>query len=275
MQKYLYLSLVCLIVSVGCNKRDLLKEDMLDAQMVSANIDSLQRTLDFVFSDSRFDRKEFEQQIEVGLNRWVSEVIKDGKVEDDWGLSSESEALVEANKNLAVLDRVDEVSFLSSDGYFVQQAAWLKLIGQRVLSAEKLGTYELYRLAAGKEEVEDSVEAFDEIVAELNPDCSEENAPQLANAIRLFDWVTRNIQLDPSVEIEVEQLAQNLVVTDITKTPEETIEFYTDLANRPAGGIRGLAITIFRIRRSFSGGEILSKKPSCLCCFAINRDWIP
>ena len=260
MQKYLYLSLVCLIVSVGCNKRDLLKEDMLDAQMVSANIDSLQRTLDFVFSDSRFDRKEFEQQIEVGLNRWVSEVIKDGKVEDDWGLSSESEALVEANKNLAVLDRVDEVSFLSSDGYFVQQAAWLKLIGQRVLSAEKLGTYELYRLAAGKEEVEDSVEAFDEIVAELNPDCSEENAPQLANAIGLFDWVTRNIQLDPSVEIEVEQLAQNLVVTDITKTPEETIEFYTDLTNRPAGGIRGLGYNHFPYQTLvFGRGDFVEK----------------
>ena len=136
MQKYLYLSLLCLIVSTGCDNREgsLLKEDMLDAQMVSANSDDLARTMEFVFSDSRFDRKEFEQTISTGLNRWVSDITKNEELKNDWEISDEAKKLVEANDNLAVLDRVDEVSFLDSDGYFIQQAAWLKKISERVLS---------------------------------------------------------------------------------------------------------------------------------------------
>ena len=128
MQKYLYLFLVCLIASIGCDNREglLLQEDMLDAQMVSANFDDLSRTMEFIYSDSRFDRKEFEEKISTGLNRWVSEITKDEQPQDDWKLSDEAKQLVEANNNLAVLDRVDEVSFLDSDGYFIQQAAWLK-----------------------------------------------------------------------------------------------------------------------------------------------------
>ena len=262
MQKYLYLSLLCLIVSTGCDNREgsLLKEDMLDAQMVSANSDDLAGTMEFVFSDSRFDRKEFEQTISTGLNRWVSDITKNEELKNDWEISDEAKKLVEANDNLAVLDRVDEVSFLDSDGYFIQQAAWLKKISERVLSSEQLATFELYRLAADNFEEGDEDSAFDEIVARLNPNCPDEHASELANAIRLFDWVSRNIQLLEPVEIADDDLFDNLLVTDVNKSAEETIEFYSDPANRPAGGIRGLGYTYYPYQTLVYGrGDYIEK----------------
>ena len=262
MQKYLYLFLVCLIVSTGCDNREglLLQEDMLDAQMVSANFDDLSRTMEFVFGDSRFDRKEFEEKISSGLNRWVSEVTKDEQPQDDWKLSEEAKQLVAANNNLAVLDRVDEVSFLNSDGYFIQQAAWMKKIGERVLSSEKLAPFELYRLAADDFQEGDAGNGLDEIVAKLNPNCPQENVDKLTDAIQLFDWVSRNIQLLPTIEIEAEELTGNLLITDVKKSPEEIMEFYSAPANRPAGGIRGLGYTHYPYQTLVYGrGDFVEK----------------
>lgn len=201
MKKYFILGLACLLLNSGCERNDLLTEDLLDSQMASMKIDDLSRTLDFVFSDSRFDQKEFEDKIATGLNRWVGETIKEGKAEDNWTLDNAVKEIVSANQGLPVLSRQDELTYLNSDGYYLQQAAWMKKIGERVTSSTKLSAYEFYRLAADNSVDDDSENSFDQIVGKLHPNLNEDDAKELAKAIRLFDWVTRNIQLTTPEEI--------------------------------------------------------------------------
>lgn len=231
----------CLSLTSGCENRDLLTEDLLDSQMASMKIDDLNRTLDFVFSDSRFDQKEFEEKIATGFNRWSNEVINDGQGEDNWEPDPLVSELVESTRqginsgsvtaaSTPVLDRIDEISYLNSDGYYVQQAAWLKKIGERVLSSPKLATFEMYRLAAGNEEGEDTLESFNQIVNKLHPDLSGDEAKKLADGIRLFDWVARNIQLTSSEGL----------------TDEKTEEYrLNDLTDPASAGIPGLGYSHF------------------------------
>lgn len=192
---YLWLLLGISILGLGCGDNDLLTEDLLDSQMASMKIDDLNRTLDFVFSDGRFDQEEFEDKISTGLNRWIGEVIDSGEDNANWSLDPQYETLINDNQDLPVVQRVDDLSFLKSDSYYIQQAAWAKRIGNRVTSFQDMGMYELYRLLG---DPDGQGLSFDDITAKLNPAVSKEKVPQLSQAVRLFDWITRNIQiLDP------------------------------------------------------------------------------
>jgi hypothetical protein len=206
MRKNLILLLAVLVLGSGCEQRDLLTEDLLDSQMASMKIDDLNRTLDFVFSDGRFDQGEFEDTISTGLSRWSGEVVKNGDYKNEFQLNPEFQELVDSYQGLPVVQRIEELSFLKSDGYYIQQAAWLKQIGDRVTGVEIKGMHELYHLLAAKAGGEG--EGFESDIAALHSDLEEGQAKELAAAIRLFDWVTRNIQLTPEPVFDEEQRAE-------------------------------------------------------------------
>ncbi len=196
MRKTLLLLLIFFVC--GCQQNDLLTEDLLDSQMASMKVDDLTRTLDFVFSDGRFNQKEFEQKISVGLSRWSKEVVESGDYDNEWKLSPEFVSLVDQHASPDA-NNSNDLSYLNSDGYFIQQAAWLKRIGERVTTTEISGMHELNRLQAKKAGVD--AETFVEYVAALNADLNEDDNLRLADAIRLFDWTTRNIQLLPENQL--------------------------------------------------------------------------
>lgn len=186
------LLLLLIVITCGCQQNDLLIEDLLDSQMASMKVDDLTRTLDFVFSDGRFNQKEFEEKISVGLSRWSKEVVESGEYDGDWAPHSDFTELLNEYAGKEVKNGND-LSYLNSDGYFIQQAAWLKRIGERVTTTDISGMYELQRLQA-KKAGKDSAEFIDYVTA-CHSDLKAEDAQDLANAMRLFDWVTRNIQL--------------------------------------------------------------------------------
>ena len=78
--------------------------------------------------------------------RRLSLLLKPGAY---WENDLLSKPLFEANESLAMLERDDEFSFLSTDAYYLQESAWVTQIVDRVAESQQLNAFELYRLAAG------------------------------------------------------------------------------------------------------------------------------
>ena len=182
--------------------------DMIESDLSKTKIDDLSRTMDFVFSEIRFSQKEFKNKVSTGLNRWVT-YSKDKLDQIEWDVDSKSQALFEANESLAMLQRNAEYSFLNTDSYYLQESAWIGEITDRVVGSKQLNAFELYRLAADNykpnEDVDDPVA---EIVKQLNSGLDDQQAQDLASSLKIFDWVTRNIQLLPVPELTEEEVEE-------------------------------------------------------------------
>lgn len=220
MRRFCLLLLLLIVVTAGCQKRDLLTEDLLDSQMAAMKVDDLNRSLDFVFSDGRFNQEEFEDKLSLGLSRWSDEVVRSGDNGGNWKLDSGFQSVVDQYAELPQVQHLDDLSFLNSDGYYIQQAAWLKRIGDRVKSNEVAGMHELYRLLAEKAGADSG--DFASYVAALNPGLSEEDSEQLAVVMQLFDWVSRNIQLLETVEVTDELREQTRLIREEGKPDPES-----------------------------------------------------
>ena len=195
-RKWFCLILIVLGVSlVGCTPPADPMLDMLETDLKKTKIDDLARTMDFVFSEVRFEQKEFKDKLSTGLNRWVS--YSDEKLARvNWSEDELSKPLLDQYGSLAMLAQNDEYSFLGTDAHFLQESAWISQIVDRVVNSQLLSGFELYRLAAdGYKPGEDTEDPVLEIVSKLHPDLETENAKKLASSFKLFDWIIRNVQL--------------------------------------------------------------------------------
>lgn len=203
------------IISAGCTPPSDPMIDMMDADLTKTRVDDLSRTMDFIDSEIRFSQKEFKDKVSTGLNRWVTtndERIKE--LDGLWELDSLSQPLVDSNESLAMLEYTDEFSFLSTDAYFLQEAAWITKMVNRVTAPDaQLRPFEIYRLAADNYKPDEDVEApLVEVIKKLHPDLEQAESETLANSLCVFDWVVRNIQLLPTTDLsddEIESLKLN------------------------------------------------------------------
>lgn len=179
----------------GCTPPEDPVMDMIESDLSKTKVDDLSRTMDFVFSEIRFSQKEFKNKVATGLNRWVS-YSTDKLDRIDWQVDSFSQPLLEANETLTMLQRNDEYSFLSTDGYYLQQSAWVGEITDRVVASKQLNAFELYRLAADNYRPDEDVdEPVKEVVKKLNPGLDDQQAQDLTASLKVFDWIVRNVQL--------------------------------------------------------------------------------
>ena len=199
------------IICAGCTPAIDPVLDVIDSDLKKTKINDLSRTMDFISSEIRFSQSEFRDKISTGLNRWVS-YSSDQIEEIEWENDLLSKPLFEANESLAMLERNDEFSFLSTDAYYLQESAWVTQIVDRVAESQQLNAFELYRLAAGNYKPDDEVEnPLAEVMKILHPNLNDEQAVELANSLKIFDWIVRNIQLLPELnQSEVERKASRL-----------------------------------------------------------------
>jgi len=173
------LGLVLMLLSLlaaGCTPPDDPMLDMLETDLKKTKVDDLARAMDFVYSEVRFEQKEFEDNLSDGLNRWIT--YSDEKLERaKWAEDQVSAPLLKDNSSLPMLQRNGEYNFLTTDGYYLQESAWLNQIVGRVTESTHLNSFELYRLAADQykpdEEVENPVQ---EVIKKLHPDLEDEQA---------------------------------------------------------------------------------------------------
>ena len=206
------LSVAFLFSVAGCERPEDPMLKVLESTTSRTRVDDLSRTMDFVFSERQFDQTEFNNTVSLGLNRWAN-YSSDQFDNSKWKKDDTLTELLTPYQDLPAVSRMADSTFLADDAQFLQSAAWLDQIKTRVQEDPHLGQYELYRLMADRYEPgEDEKAPVDAVIAKLNPDLSAEDAKKLSLAIQLFDWVTRNIQLDETPtyteeEIEEQQLA--------------------------------------------------------------------
>ncbi len=199
-----------LVFNSGCEPASDGTLELLDTKLSSTKIDDLARTMDFVFSDKRFDQDEFVRIVTLGINRWSvaeTELFKN----DGWTVDELDKPLTEEYSELPLVQRMGEMSFGNTDPYFFQQSAWLSNIAQRISEETNLNAFELQRLSAGDIDASDeSADLLAKIVEKLNDELATEDAVKLAEGLRAFDWVIRNIQLENDPEPSDDELAPGL-----------------------------------------------------------------
>ena len=195
---------VCLCI--GCKPAPDPMLDLMDTSLSSLKLDDLSRTTDFVFSETRFEQLQFEEKVASGLNRWINVESVNFKP-GEWKLDSMGQGLIGEFESLPTVQRIGELSFVNTDAYYIQQAAWLKKLSRRLVANPQLQPFEIYRLAAGDYQAGPDVDdPLTEVMARLHEGLSPEDAAKLADGLKLFDWIVRNIQLEPDTQPKADEI---------------------------------------------------------------------
>jgi len=206
-----FCSSIVAVSNFGCSREEEVI-DFFDAEIAQSKVDDLSRSMDFITTEIRSDQAEFISGVMDGLNRWVSQTT--AQLESvPWSPSSFSQPVLEEYQELPTVQRIDEFNFLNTDAYYIQQAHWIRNITDRLAANQRYQTFEMYRLAADDFDATKSDLPINEIFKKLNASIqTDEDATKLANTIKVFDWVCRNINLEsdkPLTDSEIEDRILN------------------------------------------------------------------
>ena len=205
------LLLTAAVSLVGCGNTTDQTLATIDTSVLSAKTDDLARTMDFVFADRQFDQKDFEEKVSLGLNRWANYSADQAK-SADVDRSEKVNEWIEQNQDMALFNRNDELVFLNTDAYFLQEAFWISKISERVVTSPTSTFFELYRISADNFSIDaEEKDGLSAVVGKAHPQLEEKQIVALAKSIKLSDWVIRNIylleELSPTEdEIEAQRL---------------------------------------------------------------------
>lgn len=206
------LSLALCFTLSGCERPDDPMLAILESTASQTRVNDLSRTMDYVFSERQYDQTEFNNGVSNGLNRWAG-YSKKRFDETAWSPDETLSEIVKPYENVPAVERMGGSSFLASDSMFVQGMAWMDIIAKRVEEKSYIGQFELYRLMADDYQPgEDEETPIDSVIAKLNPDLDAASAEKLSVAVRLFDWVTRNVQLDETPSYTEEEIEEQRLV---------------------------------------------------------------
>ena len=218
---------VAAVINLGCQPETDPTLMLLDTKLSETKIDDLTRSMEFVYSKRQFDEEEFENKVNTGLNRWAT--AEEDLAEFSWSIDPMVQPLVDQYRDQTFLSRLEDISFINTDAAFLQQCGWAKVVADRAAEEQLPAAFEIFRLAAGPEtNVAADEDALLSYVKQLHSELDDEGAAGLAKTIRLFDWLTRNIQLLPDPEFTEEQIEE---------------ERLYDEEKLSAAGVRGLGYT--------------------------------
>lgn len=247
--------------------------DLIDIDLKKTKIDDLKRTMGFVFSERRFDQKEFESSVSTGLNRWATYAATSELESVDWQLDPLVEPVMSQHEGLAMLEQTAGTNFLNTDAYYLQQSAWISEVVDRVTKSVSLKPFELFRLAADDYKASaDTEDPLVEIVEKLQGNLDADSSIALANSLKYFDWIVRNIQLMPEAdpdEAKVDEFRLNdnedlaaagVPTTGNTRYPWQTLVHargdYVDRAKLFMVGLQHLGIDSVMLATKDSNGEL-------------------
>lgn len=167
------------------------------AATLTKQSDQLGRVVNQIRSDTVADWTTFEESITRSLNTaWnVAQKANAGQAMTEVVKSWEEPALLEslpaAYQDSLWIQNIASENFIYTDAYYLQEQQWLGQIVERVLSDPDQARF-AYLTHAGRA----TPATLQEVVQQLHPDLSLEEATQLSNAWRLFDWSVRNVSGD-------------------------------------------------------------------------------
>ena len=96
--------LLGIILAAGCKPAPDPMLDMLDSQMSTLKKDDLTRTMEFVYSENRFDQGQFQDKVSSSLNRWA-QVEAEEEVSDSWTIDPIAKSLMEQYATLPMIEQ--------------------------------------------------------------------------------------------------------------------------------------------------------------------------
>lgn len=198
----------------GCRPQQDPFLDLVDSQLGTRQVSDLERTMGLAASDASYDNRQYEEDISGGLNRWINRVVEDGGAGADdsqrWKPDTLAEPLVVQYRDIPTVAAFSDRQFVSTDPYYIRGRSWMKTIARRICDFHSLIHLELYRLQAGDyQPAEGDLAPVASLVAKLHPELEPAAASQLGEALVLFDWTVRNIQLElpgPTSETDIANL---------------------------------------------------------------------
>ena len=193
------------LAATGCNGSREEIDDLQSASLVSRG-QELGQTMKYIESNERFEMSEFRNKVNSGLNRWMTTRTE---TDDSWDLPELAGTLPESVRSEAVFTNLGDDRFSGNDAFFVQQASWIEQVARRILQDYPIFNHEYYLQLAlqqasddDKQQWQESDDLLSDIIGRLHPDLANQpddsgRSPvqQLAQAMILFDWTVRNIQL--------------------------------------------------------------------------------
>ena len=241
---------ICCATFVSCSSSEDPLLDVLDTQLANVKIDTLTRTMNFVSSPVRFQKTQFEERLAASLNRW-------GKAEselmspDNWSLDDAAKSILDEYQDLPVVDETNGLGFLNTDSYNLQQNFWAKEIARRKSVDREMGPFEIYRVASKIGEVVDIEDEDTDPLAlalqKLHNGMSIQDSQDLSHALKMFDFVVRNIYLLPEDALTADADSPEELRLNSSQSPA-------------AAGIPGLGYTRFPWQTMlFSRGDYVER----------------
>lgn len=177
-------------------------------------VDHLQLAMDFVFSPERFRSEAYIISVAGSLNRWAERLEDIPEWQQDELFSTLDDDLL---KGLPALE-LDALSYDQRDAEFLQEAFWCYSLAQWLAKEDRYVDFRYLfdRTREGLSEQQlDQFNRSDDRLAMLvaleHEELDAEQAKQLATLLRVFDWLSRNVQLTEQLpeptELEISQLA--------------------------------------------------------------------
>ena len=241
-------AVVCVAAFVSCSAPDDPLLDVIDSQLSNVRIDNLTRTMNFVSSPVRFEKTQFEERLAAALNRWgkaESELMKP----EQWKLDELAKQLNDQYSDLPVIAEFEGLGFLNTDSYNLQQNFWCKEIASRKSIDREMGPFEIYRVASEMGEVADmddeDVDPLSLALQKIHDGMSVQDSEDLSYALKMFDFVVRNIYLLPE---------------DAAAGDDTDAMRLNDADSLPAAGVPGLGYSRFPAQTLlFSRGDYVER----------------
>jgi len=199
------LLVLALLAVAGCQPEVDPMLDLADSEVGTQQLNDLDRTMLLASSDASYDYRQYEEKISGGLNRWIRKTIEDGGAGADDSKQWSPDPLVQPlNMEYASIPATiyfDKREFVSTDPYFIRERRWMNLIAARVCDSGIL-PIELTRLQAMIGTGEGTTVSAVDVYRKFYPEMPEDALTKLAESALLFDWVTRNIQLEEPLKID-------------------------------------------------------------------------
>jgi tetratricopeptide (TPR) repeat protein len=171
--------IICLC-SIGCDTqpRAVKTRPQSIEDVAAAEQDNLNRGLDYVFQKPEGNLREMEQMGLFHLNQWLLTTLPNEKT------YAVDPLLKKISPTIAAIQQVRDVErerFTTADFRYLQARVWEKALTDWIVARPLEELYEKW-------------------VKESSFNLAEAEVTQLKKAAQLFDWVVRNIQLEPLLE---------------------------------------------------------------------------
>lgn len=177
--KGLVLLLLLLMVAgwAGCGPQDPRPRGTGTSPMMQADRDYLELAVDYLSRLEVFEERQGQLQTAYYLNRWLDSVADD----PDWQPTDFVDELPEHLRTIRPLTDLDKRQITTEDVLYLREASWMRSLAEWITEEASLRDAEAWW-------------------RDLEEERGEPHAYDVWVAWQLFDWVVRNIQLDPLLE---------------------------------------------------------------------------